>query len=540
MDMDKSKENIKVFYLSLREDTPKKGFWDYGFISDLLKNFESEEVNKIPDNIKNAIVVLPARSHKDYVDQLNIELNKLDGVVLMLMGDEESVFPVEKINHRNIKIWVQNPTPNKHDAYRKLGTGYAPHTHEFKPESNSKDLSWFFAGQVTHQRRLECVEQLRQLNNGELVESKGFTQGLDPKDYVEKMSKAKICPCPSGPETPDTFRLYEALELGCIPIADTQTPKEDWAGFWEWLFEEEVPFPTIVYWDSVKGYIDDIEPTCPCYNNKIQAWWFRYKNKVKNWLISDIFSIGGYCEKPLITAVIPVSPIPSHPDISILVETIESIRFHHPNIPIVVTFDGVRLEQIEKSDLYCEHIRRFLWKYGNDFNIIPYIYHDHMHQSGMARDIIDKITTPLVLYVEQDTPLVKDEPINWEKVENLILSGESNLVRFHFEAQIPKEHEYLMIGEVENGFRKTIQWSQRPHLASTAFYKRIISDYFTDTSRCFIEDKMHGKVLENTLNDKTAWYQWRLHIYHPDGQIKRSYHTDGRAGNKKFDESQVW
>ena len=33
-----------------------------------------------------------------------------------------------------------------------------------------------------------------------------------------------MIPCPSGPATPDSFRLWEALEAGCVPIADGYAP----------------------------------------------------------------------------------------------------------------------------------------------------------------------------------------------------------------------------------------------------------------------------------------------------------------------------
>jgi hypothetical protein len=45
-----------------------------------------------------------------------------------------------------------------------------------------------------------------------------------------------------------------------------------------------------------------------------------------------------------ITVVVPVSPIRFHPDISILTETIESVRYWLPDAEIVITFDGVRTE----------------------------------------------------------------------------------------------------------------------------------------------------------------------------------------------------
>ena len=533
---------MKVYYLSLKEDTPKRGFWDYGFISDLLRDFDFEEVDTLP-KVDSAVVVIPARSHSKLIKEINKELSNIGGVVLMLMGDEEGDFPVEEIKHKSIKIWVQNPQLGRHDEYRKLGTGYTTQLRDFKPKGVDKTLQWMFAGQVTHSRREECAEQLRNIDiPGYLLESKGFTEGIEPIEYIKKMSQSKVCPCPSGPQTPDSFRLFEALELGCVPIADTQTSTEDWAGFWEWLFEEPVPFPTVSNWESLPGYIKDCLEKYPKINNTIQSWWMRYKNKMWRTLVSDSNEVGGNLSTQDITVIIPVSPIPSNPDTFIVDEAIANVRHHLPKAEIIVTFDGVRTEQEDRTDAYHEHIRRFLWKHSGDLNIVPYIYEKHMHQIGMARDIIDKINTPLVMYVEQDTPIVIDETIDWGEVCGLILSGKSNLVRFHFEAIIPKEHKHLMIGKPEGGFLKTVQWSQRPHVASTAFYKRILSENFSGKSRCFIEDLMHGRVMNDwNRYGVQGWNQWKLHIYHPEGgNIKRSYHTDGRAGANKFDEKQIW
>jgi hypothetical protein len=64
---------------------------------------------------------------------------------------------------------------------------------------------------------------------GTFIPTKGFTQG-DPHDlYYRQMADAKVAPAPSGPETPDSFRLFEALESGCVPIADTRVPKNNFS-----------------------------------------------------------------------------------------------------------------------------------------------------------------------------------------------------------------------------------------------------------------------------------------------------------------------
>jgi hypothetical protein len=242
-----------------------------------------------------------------------------------------------------------------------------------------------------------------------------------------------------------------------------------------------------------------------------------------------------------ISVIIPISPIPSHPDTKILEETLDSIRYHLPDAELLVTFDGVRLEQTKRRADYERHIYDALWlldhRYGNT---APFIFEKHMHQSGMMRATIDEIRTPLMLYVEQDTPLTEDH-IDWPTISRFILDGHSDLVRFSHEATILADHSHLMHNAQTPLFMRTSQWSQRPHLASTAYYRRIMNAHFTDRSRCFIEDLMYGVTVNGYLKDgPPGWMQNRLHIYTPGDNIKRSYHTDGRAGEQKFDDRQVW
>jgi hypothetical protein len=51
-----------------------------------------------------------------------------------------------------------------------------------------------------------------------------------------------------------------------------------------------------------------------------------------------------------------------------------------------------------------------------------------------------------------------------------------------------------------------------------------------------IEDVVHGLVIEDCRRDAVmGWYAWRLWIYTPEGNIKRSYHLDGRGSDLKYD-----
>ena len=115
-------------------------------------------------------------------------------------------------------------------------------------------------------------------------------------------------------------------------------------------------------------------------------------------------------------------------------------------------------------------------------------------------------------------------------------------IRFHFEAQIPTPHRHLMFG-LENGFMKTSQWSQRPHLSLVKYYREEVLPFLSNN--VFIEDTLHGKIQDditpyNAFNEE-GWNKHKLWIYHPEGSIKRSLHLDGRKGTRKFtNDDRVW
>ena len=236
-----------------------------------------------------------------------------------------------------------------------------------------------------------------------------------------------------------------------------------------------------------------------------------------------------------ISVVVPTSPIPAHPDTEVIEETIASIRHWLPDAEIFLTFDGLPPDHYHRHTQYEEYIRRALWlaDHGGWGPVYPEVFTAHQHQSGMMRRILGEITTPLILYIEHDAPLITDELIDFPAIEKFLLQGHSNLVRLHHEGVIPEDHHHMMHGE-EKGFLRTSQWSQRPHVATTAFYSRIMEGHFPWSDRTFIEDRMHGVVdtayREHGLN---GWQQYRLHIYNPPGDnLKRSYHLDGRKGHR--------
>lgn len=477
-------------------------FWDQTLIKQLLK--------ELPDH-ERQIVVVPGAINTP--TEINAILSQYSKVLVIITSDEENKFGVGELNHPDMMIYVTYPKLPDHmrvDRFLPIGTPKMPQI-----DQETKKLAWFFSGQVNHKGREDLVSVLRELSGGKLVETKGFSQGLEYPEYLKWMNLSSVIPCPGGQSSPDSFRLYESLELGCIPITDNP-------GFFEMLFYD-VPFPTISDWSTLPNLINNLKDR-PEQNNICQAWWIRTKRQLRYNLEDDL----GIKPEGL-TVLIPTSPIPSHPSTEIIEQTINSIR-ERLDSEIILMIDGVRDEQKDRTANYNEYVRRLLWKCNFEWkNVYPILFETHQHQANMCREALKHVRTDKILYVEHDTPLTGEIPFQE------IMDLDANVVRLMHEANILEPHQYLMLDE-GNRFTKTAQWSQRPHIASTEYYRKIIEEYFPPSGRTMIEDKMHG-VLANAYHTRglVGWNEHKVYIYTPEGDMKRSLNLDGRKDDLKYE-----
>lgn len=232
-----------------------------------------------------------------------------------------------------------------------------------------------------------------------------------------------------------------------------------------------------------------------------------------------------------LTVIIPTSPIPSHPSTAIMDETISNIR-RYTDVLIIIMCDGVhaRLKhRTEDYQLYIEQIRN---KYKNTAVMV---FGGHQHQAFMTREILKHVQTELILFCEHDTSPIGEIPFD-EICAMVKDSEEINCIRFNIFDKIPAEHAYLMLGsETHDGIplQRTIQWSQRPHIAKKAWYQDILNAHFGKHDKTMIEDVMHGVV--QTEYERMKRDTFGLAIYTPDTPSQlRSYHSDGRGTDEKI------
>ena len=84
------------------------------------------------------------------------------------------------------------------------------------------------------------------------------------KNIVDLCQKSKIVLCPNGNISPDSFRLYETLEAGGIPIVESE--------FFNKMFKN-VPFPIVgnsLQWrDAIVMLLQDYNR----YQLIVNKWW---------------------------------------------------------------------------------------------------------------------------------------------------------------------------------------------------------------------------------------------------------------------------
>lgn len=539
---------IDVVWWTLDPASINRGYWDQGTIEDLFAG----QLWPLPAGVEfrhrnhphevtdgdGAIVVLPGRFHADRVAEVTDGLSSLAWVLLIVTSDEERLFPLDQLRWVD-RLWVQ--TPKTGDPGFHFGHGYPPGLRALSRtlDLDDRDRTWFFSGQMTHPRRREAGRVLQRLSDTagdrRFYATPGFTQGMDQVEFWREVARATVAPAPSGPATPDSFRAWEALELAAVPLVDGATPQGP-DDYWARMTAPAHPLPVIADWRDAPAIIDRVVGDWPRRNTDALAWWMGTKRAMAAQLTDDLDAVGaiappGQQIDDLITVVMPTSQIPSHPSTAVIDETLATVRAHLPRAEVLITADG------GTGAGYDEYLWRLVLAcHQRHDRVLPIIHRRHLHQAEMMRQVLPLVRTPLVLYVEHDAPLTPDREIPWEAAAAAIGSGEINALRFHFETGVHPEHVHLMpdleprhaaVGALP--YLRCAQWSQRPHLAATDYYRRILADHFEVGRPAFIEDVMHS-VLDCAWRDHglAGWDHHRLAMFAPPGDIKRSYHLDGR------------
>lgn len=495
------------------------------------------------------IVILPGAwiHDKELYREVQDGLDFLGKALVIHSGDEEVVMRSETWKSPERIVLMQAPRPGrKPDGF--ILYGWPEDTRDILGQLGSPlaaDLrsTWSFCGQINHEHREDFEKQMANREDYAVTVTSGFagsTRGVSRAIYASGLATSRVIPCPSGPQSPETFRLYEALEAGCIPIAQRRAPAGGWPegfDYWTWRYGS-VPFPTVEKWSEAHPWLDLYRDPVKAQEamTRCSAWWQMQKRAEALDMVDYIDHLAGPIELPRVTIIITSSPGPRTEDLTMLEDCIRRIR-GYPELresDILLCLDGVREDLSFRRDSYREYCRQVVDRCNWDpewFGVLPLVMDEWVHQAEMAKRALALVRTPLILFVEHDTfPM---GAIPWAEligafVQSAAWQDRVECIRLHIFDHVLDEHSHLYghyYNTRETPLIATRQWSQRPHLARAQWYRDLLKKYFPDGTKAFIEDTLVSPTEGGEISG--------LFVYAPSGSMLRSGTVDGRGSDPK-------
>lgn len=249
----------------------------------------------LPNDAQGAVVVIHGEHLAARVGEIQSWAARYPWMLFIIMGDEPRCFDSKPLLGPRRKIWRQYPDPRKHaHEDRRLVAGYPADCPAFlehrSVELRKKPLNWSYMGQVNNPSRRQCVAQLKQLLHGYLYESPGFWRGLPRDEYYQRLAESKVVACPAGGAWPESLRIWEGLEAGCVPVVEDCLLGGQ--SYWEYVLSEKAPFPTLRHWSDFPIWLDRSLREWPLSRDRLQVWWAEYKTRMSRWLVEDLKAIG--------------------------------------------------------------------------------------------------------------------------------------------------------------------------------------------------------------------------------------------------------
>lgn len=210
------------------------GNWDSGLLASVFEKHPTlfEHINsKELVYAEKAIIVIVG---KPDIPPLRQYLETFKSGIVILTSEEDSYFDWKSAIPPHLEIWTQYfQAATKAEIKDRLLIGAPYRIKDYKINRNDecdRKYLWSFVGQLQNPFRLACVDVLSRLPDGFMRIVEGFggqgESGMDYQEYLDIMCNSKYVICPSGSMVVDSFRVYEAIECGAIPITEPRCPRD--------------------------------------------------------------------------------------------------------------------------------------------------------------------------------------------------------------------------------------------------------------------------------------------------------------------------
>jgi len=213
-------------------------------------------------------------------EKLNLICSK---IFLFHLGDEPGIYDFSNIYNKCSNVW-RTFCSNKYFKDNKvkcIPIGYKSGV--INNKEKKRKYKWSFVGTPHKSSRHDLLFQLSEIKPFYTHITKKFDENIISVDQMnEVLSSSHFMPCPNGFVHPETYRIYEALECGCIPIV------ENAYNYYSRLFPKN-PFIAVNKWLDAKNTIKNWkENQIEEKRNECIAWWQDYKIFLKDLIYKNI------------------------------------------------------------------------------------------------------------------------------------------------------------------------------------------------------------------------------------------------------------
>lgn len=177
----------------------------------VIVKYDSQDYNFPDDNKKNVLFATSRETHQ-----------------APRYFDNEKVFMIFH-NYAPLDNWGY---PIKHNKIIPLPLGpfinnLQDKVEEIKP-FHQREYDFCFVGQIPHtgtrDKFKRCLDRLLEETGDKfkyyVKYTENFGTGLDHQEYIELLNNSKICLCPQGAFSEESFRFFESVSLGAIPMIE--------------------------------------------------------------------------------------------------------------------------------------------------------------------------------------------------------------------------------------------------------------------------------------------------------------------------------
>lgn len=253
------------------------------WIYEILKKIKYSiiESEKNIENGDTLIIIDSSIEEKsEFYTKLNLICSK---IFLFHVGDEFGFYNLAPVYNVCNHIW-RSFCSGKYFNNKKvkcIPLGYKSGV-VHKRTSNRK-YKWAFTGTPHKSSRHDLLFQLSNIKPFFCHKTEKFDQkNISADEMSEILSSTEFIPCPYGFFHPDSYRVYEALECGCIPIVENAYQ------YYDRLYPNN-PFIKIDKWQDAKSIMqgwsnDQIKKK----GEECSIWWDKQKNSIQDFIKKKI------------------------------------------------------------------------------------------------------------------------------------------------------------------------------------------------------------------------------------------------------------